>query len=243
MGGRPRVAPRAFFCTLDDCRLGALTCSYVIYGVSMWEGGWCGRRHARRARNCEPTRKTSRFRDIRPKSGERSKVQQPRARRAVFATSSPGGARCVYARWTRVFSAVFATCLFGVRDCPGGVPTRVKRAVFATCAPEAANAHMTPGANPSVVPSCCWRRRRPRMSRSCNGAGVGGVGSWPVRGSERVSAGGVRSLVSRAALAAPVRGRVAAWGDVPCAPVEALAPAGGAVSGQCRHRSRRRRRV
>ena len=44
---------------------------------------------------------------------------------------------------------------------------------------------------------------------------------------ERVSRGGVRSLVSRAALAAPVRGRVAAWGDVPCAPVEALAPAGG----------------
>ena len=39
MGGRPRVAQRAFLCTLDDCRLGALNCSYVIYGVSMWEGG------------------------------------------------------------------------------------------------------------------------------------------------------------------------------------------------------------
>ena len=60
------------------------------------------------------------------------------------------------------------------------------------------------------------------MSRSCNGGGVGGVGSWPIRG------GGGRRVAgsahwSRERLLRHRCGGVAACGDVPCAAVEALA--------------------
>ena len=137
-------------------------------------------------------RKTRVFRDMRPKHDEpREGVTTARITRGfrdIILKRRPPRNRAYTARVCCCFRDIFLAPSRMPRRWTDARKPRVFRDMFAG----GRECHRAPGARASVMGTLSRPAGRPRMSRSCNGAALRDVDSWPIRGGDRAGGRGRR---------------------------------------------------